>query len=898
MPISPGKKFGQYSVVSKLGEGGMGEVWRARDSRLDRDVAIKVLSADVSTDSDRLKRFEQEARATSALNHPNILTVYDIGTHEGSPYIVAELLEGEELRDRLNDGQIPFRKVVDYAQQIISGLSAAHAKKIVHRDLKPENLFVTTDERVKILDFGLAKLATPFVPADADISEDATRKVLTNPGMVMGTVGYMSPEQVRGESADHRSDIFSFGAILHEMITGRRAFQRETMAETMTAILKEEPEDLIVSQPTINSSVAKIVQRCLEKKPERRFQSTQDLGFALEAVSSPTSSASTGLTTAATAAVAEVDRSVWLKRLPWIVAGALLLALLISIPFTIKYFRQPSPSPPVTAHFLIAPPPKSTGFAQMALSPDGRHIAFNTTVDGQQQMWIRSLDSVTAKRLPGTEGSNGFMFWSPDSRSIAFGTSGKLKRLDLAQGTVQNICDSSLDRRGTGGSWNRDGTIIFFVGGTGILRVAATGGEATPIPGFEKSEEVLKRWPQFLPDGRRFLYLATNAQKNKSELMVGSLDGGEPQRLFESSSSGRYAHSPDGRGHIFFSHDGALLAQRFDATNLELIGDPLRVADQVRVNTNGRAFADVSDNGTLIFDPASDFESRQLTWFDRSGKQLETIGPVGSYLKARMSSDQMRVALARRDPNGAVFDLFVYDLARATNSRLTSGTADVDNLAWSPDGSYIAWSSRQITKSEMYRKLASGAGEVEVIAQSNNPIAVTDWSHDGKSILYTDADPVTNANIWVLSLDDRKLAPYFQTPVEDATARFSPDGRYVAYRSRESGVNEIYVQTFPASGGKWLISTNGGVNPVWAHNGKELFFIALDGKLMSVSVGGGSTFEPGKPQPVFDTIAARTTPGNDYDVSLDGQRFLFISRMADATSSLAIVINWSAEGKK
>jgi Tol biopolymer transport system component len=551
------------------------------------------------------------------------------------------------------------------------------------------------------------------------------------------------------------------------------------------------------------------------------------------------------------------------------------------------------------AEFLIAPPEKSTGFAQMAISPDGRHIVFNTTVDGKLQMWIRSLGSVTAKPLSGTEGSNGFMFWSPDSRSITFLADTRVKRLDLDQGTVQNLCNVSPDRRGFGGSWNGEGTIILFMGGSGILRAPATGGEAKPIPGFEKSEETLKRWPQFLPDGRHFLYLSTDVQKNKSDLMVGSLDGGAPKPLFESSSSGRYAPSADGSGQIFFSRDGALLAQRFDATNLKLIGDPSRVADQVRVNANSRAYFDASANGTLIFDPSSDFENRQMTWFDRSGKQLETIGPVGSYLKARLSPDQKRLALARRDPNGGViFDLFVYDIARATNSRLTTGSADVDNFAWSPDGNYIAWSSHQIAKSEMYRKLASGAGQLEVIAQSNNPIAVTDWSPDGKSILYVDGDPVTNQNVWLLSLDDRKLSPYFQTPFEDTTGRFSPDGRYVAYRSRESGVNEIYVQTFPASGGKWLISTNGGVNPVWAPSGKELFFIALDGKLMSVSIGGGSTFEPGKPQPVFDIVAARTAPNSDYDVSLDGQRFLFISRMAEATSSLAVVINWSADLKK
>jgi serine/threonine protein kinase len=897
--ISPNTAIAQYTIVSKIGEGGMGEVYRARDPKLGRDVAIKVLPPSLSENADRLNRFEQEAQAAGALNHPNILSIYHIGTHDGAPFIVSELLEGEELRDRLDQGQLPLRKVIDYAQQIVSGLAAAHEKGIVHRDLKPENLFITRDERVKILDFGLAKLSDPAGWSNPDISEDATRKVLTNPGVVMGTVGYMSPEQVRGEKANHRSDIFSFGVILHEMITGRRAFRRETMAETMTAILKEEPEELSASNPNINPSLERIVNRCLEKKPERRFQSTADLGFALDALSAPTSSSGRGLTTAEAVAVAETNRSVWRERLPWIAAALFLIAFLAALPFVIKYFRQPASPEPVAASFDLTPPEKSTGFSQLAISPDGRNLVFNTSIDGQNEMWIRPLNSLTAKRIAGTDGGNGFMFWSPDSRSVVFLTTGKIKKIDLAAGIVQNLCDFAADRRGFGGSWNRDGTIIFSMGGLGIYRMPASGGTPTPIPGFEKSEDVLKRWPYFLPDGRHFLYLATTASKNSSDVMVGSIDGGEPKRLFPSTSNALYAPSVNGGSHIIFSRDGALLAQTFNTDKLVLIGEPFRVAERVRVNQNSRAFVSVSDNGTLVFDPSSDLENRQLTWFDRSGKQLETVGPIGSYLRARLSPDQKRIAVARRDPGAGVFDIYVYDTARGSSSRVTSSNSDVESLAWSPDGNYIVWSSREVTKSKMYRKLASGAGEVEVIAESKNPLAVTDWSKDGKFILYTDFDPTTNQNVWVLPLEgERKPYVYFQTPTEDASGMFSPDGRFIAYRSRESGVNEVYVQTFPPSGVKLLVSTNGGTNPVWAPSGKELFFIAPDGKLMLVEIGSGSSFEPGKPKVVFDIVAARTNQNNDYDVSADGQRFLFISRMADATSSLSVVINWTADLKK
>src|SRR5215813_1409800 len=420
MTLVPGTKLGRYEIRAKLGAGGMGEVYRAYDPKIAREVAIKVLSAEVVANKERVARFEQEAQAAGALNHPNILAIHDVDTHDDILYVVSELLDGEELRDRLNGGALPRRKVIDYAQQIVSGLSAAHEKGIVHRDLKPENLFITKDERVKILDFGIAKLTTSPSSTNPDISEDATQKVLTNPGMVMGTVGYMSPEQVRGEKTDYRSDIFSFGAILHEMLTGQRAYRRETMAETMTAILKEEPQELSASNPNINPSLEKIVNRCLEKKPERRFQSTADLGFALDALSAPSSSSGGTLTSMAAAAVAETKRSTWRERIPWIAAAVFLLLFLAALVFIIKYSRRPAATPPVVASFLISPPEKSTGFSQIAISPDGRNLVFNTSIEGKNEMWIRPLNSLTAKRLAGTDNSNGFMFWSPDSRSIAF----------------------------------------------------------------------------------------------------------------------------------------------------------------------------------------------------------------------------------------------------------------------------------------------------------------------------------------------------------------------------------------------------------------------------------------------------------------------------------------------
>jgi Tol biopolymer transport system component len=896
--IPAGTKLGRYEIRSKIGEGGMGEVYRARDESLNRDVAIKVLPASFAQDADRLRRFEQEAHAISALNHSNILTVYDVGTYDGAPFFVSELLDGEELRDSLDEAPIPLRKAIDYAQQIVSGLSAAHEKGIIHRDLKPENLFLTKNDRVKILDFGLAKLSEPGAVATG--SEDATRKVLTNPGVIMGTVGYMSPEQVRGEKIDHRSDIFSFGAILHEMITGRRAFRRETMAETMTAILKEEPEELSETNPNISPALERIVRRCLEKKPERRFHSAHDLGFALESLSAPTSSSGSTMTTVATAAVVEARDAAWRARLPWL---AFAVAAIIAIVASFYAFKnsRPAGNEPGAVRFNIIHGQRTTGLGQIAISPDGRNLVISAPNEGHAQLWLRPLDSFTERVLPGTENIAGFPFWSPDSRSIAFATGGKLKKIDLADGTVQSICDIPFgDRRGFDGTWNRDGTILFFIGGTTIYRVPATGGQPAPIPGMDSRQDVLLRWPQFLPDGKHFLYLATTSQQSASEVFVASLDGKESKHLLTAQSSAMYTGSPNGGGYLLFARDGALLAQPFDGRNLTLTGDSIRVADQVKINSNSRGFFSVSDSGILVYDQFAEGENRQLTWFDRAGKQLGTFGEKGSFIRLKLSPDEKSAAVSRRDPKTGAFDIYVIDVARGATTRLTSGPFDVSDFVWSPDSNYIAWVSLKGSTYQLLRKLASGSGQAEVLLESSKNIGPTDWSADGKFILYTDNDPKSRRDIWILPLEgDRKPFVFFQTPVDDTSAVFSPDGRWIAYRSNESGNPEIYVQTFPASGGKWPVSTNGGLSPTWRRDGKELFYITPDGKLMAVEIKPGSTFEPGVPKLLFDVVTARTLATNTYDVSPDGQRFLFTSGQSDTnSSSLAVIVNWTAELKK
>ncbi|HEV8366624.1 MAG TPA: protein kinase [Pyrinomonadaceae bacterium] len=905
MSLSPNSQLAHYTIISKIGAGGMGEVYRARDTRLDREVAIKLLPAEVSSDPDRLKRFEQEARATSALNHPNILTVYDIGTENGSPYIVAELLEGEELRDRLDAGQIPLRKAIDYAQQIVSGLSAAHEKGIVHRDLKPENLFVTNDDRVKILDFGLAKLRSNS--NDERGSEDETRKVITNPGVVMGTVGYMSPEQVRGEKSDYRSDIFSFGAMLHEMITGRRAFRRDTMAETMTAILREEPEELSASNPNINPALERIVNRCLEKKPERRFHSAHDLCFVLESLSAQSSSASSsgsGLTTQASiAAVAKTTSSKWRDRLPWIVAAISLIGLLSLLVFTLaRSWGNEKPS--TVTRFVVMAPEKVTTLLSPELSPDGRDLVFAGVKDGTATLWIRPLGSLTATPIPGTDGVSNPHFWSPDSRSIAFPAAGQLKRLDLSGGNPKTLCALPVGPPGNGGTWNRDGIILFSSAGK-IFRVSANGGNTELVIGDDKSTDALYRYPIFLPDDHHFLYLKSGTQQGAgySEIFVTSIDGGERTRLTQADSHALYIAA--GGGNLIFARDDALVAQSFDVNSLKLSGEPYTISEKVSVNNMSRGFFSVSSNGTVVLDPMGlRFDAQVLEWFDRSGKPLGTLGDSGRYMMSisnqKLSRDGKRIAVAKVDPQTRTRDIYVIEIARNTSSRLTFDPGEDQYPIWSPDGSRIAWNSnRDGGITAIYQKLASGVGEDELLLKSDAPISPSSWSPDGRFLLYNRTDPKTGPDIWVLPTEgEQKPYVFLQTPFSESAPRFSPDGKFVAYVSQDQGRPEVFVQTFPASGNRWQISNNGGRAPAWRGDGKEIFFVSGDNKLVSAEVTTGNGFEVGIPKPLFDlvSVGALSFGYVNFAPTLDGERFL-VTHQSESVASLQYVVvqNWTSE---
>ena len=891
MTLAAGTHLGRYEIRTKIGAGGMGEVYQGRDTQLGRDVAVKVLPATVSAEAERLRRFEQEACAASALNHPNILIVHDIGAHDGTTYVVSELLEGETLRKRIGGTPLGQRRAIDYALQIANGLAAAHEKGIIHRDLKPENVFVTNDGRVKILDFGLAKLTQ--LDGDQAQTDIPTRRVDTDPGVVMGTVGYMSPEQLKGKAVDQRSDIFSFGAILYEMLSGRRAFHGESAAETMSAILREDPPELSDTNQAVSPALQRLVNRCLEKNRESRFHSASDLAFALEAISGGAASSAETLTAMTTQTAPELIR----KRLPWIVAGTLALALIATVLFGYLFFRRGPVDVAQTTRFSIYPSAKSYFGGTFATSPDGRRVALRVISEGKVRLWVRALDSLTAQPLIGTEEPT-YPFWSPDSRFIGFFSGGKLKKIEVTGGPAQTICDAPDPR---GGTWNADGVIVFAPKSPDVLyRVSAGGGTPAPLTTLDPSrKEISHSHPQFLPDGRHFLYLAISPQHDSSGIYVGALDSNEKKLLVNADAGGAY--SPP--GYVLFMRGRTLMAQAFDPDTVKINGDPFPVAEQVDRLGLGRrdAMFSVSKTGVLVYWSGSS-SNLQLIWFDRQGKELSTVGPVGTYSTPWLSPDEKRVTFGSSEPDGGGSDICLMELARGTLTRFTFDPAIEAVPIWSPDGSRIVYSSDRDGPMNLYQRAANSAGEAEpLLKNDNNNKLSNDWSADGRFILFQEQNQRANYDLWVLPLSgDQKPFPYLQGDFSEVQGRFSPDGKWVAYASNESGKWEVYVQSFPAPGGKWQISTNGGAHPQWRRNDGELFYISLDRKLMAVDVKlNGATFSADAPRELF-ALRLQTVnlpgPRNYFVASADGQRFLVASVPEERiTTPMTVVLNWTAD---
>jgi Tol biopolymer transport system component len=911
MALAPGARLGPYEIVAPLGAGGMGEVYRASDSRLGRDVAIKVLPAGFSSDPERLRRFEQEARAAAALNHPNILAVHDIGHHDGAPYIVSELLEGETLRTRLMASAMPMRKAIDHAVQIAGGLAAAHGKGIVHRDLKPENIFITSDGQVKILDFGLAKLTQPE-PALPGASALPTVQADTEKGAFLGTAGYMAPEQVRGVAVDHRSDIFAFGAVLYEMLSGRRAFRGNTTVDTITAIVKDDPPDLPVAERHIPPALVRIVDRCLEKNPASRFQSAGDLGFALESVSSYSEAIA-----APTLAGARFRR----VHIAWALAAVGIVATLaLGI---VAYLRRSASEAPALQSTILPPPDTritdrggdslGTPARRLALSPDGQRLAFTAAgPDRIIRLWVRRLDALTAQRLEGTEGAV-YPFWSPDSQYIGFFAEGpprrsKLMKIDVAGGPPIELCELT-STNSTGGTWNRDGVILFgtFFGSPdslGIHRVSAAGGTSSPVTRLDASNgETLHYAPYFLPDGRHFLYLAIGGRSGgPSGQYITSLDSDTRTLLMPGGSNAKYAN-----GHLFFMRDTTLMAQPFDPARLALRDQAVPVAQQVLVGGGAGvagAFT-VSDNGRLAYQTGLSIPS-QLRWFDREGKQVSVLGEPGFEGFLALSPDGSRAAVVAFDVrNWGTADVWIYDVARGARTRFTSDAANLQLApVWSPDGQRIVFGSTRQGVMDMYVKSALGGGSEELVLASGEAELPISWSADGRFLSFmrtrTEVAVVgipSVADLWVMPLfGDRMPVAFLQTRFAEGHGVFSPDGRWMAYMSTESGRAEVYVAPFPGPGAKVPISTTGGTQPRWRRDGTEIFYLAGN-RLMAAPVNGwGATFEVGAARQLFE-VRPRSGSGPVYDVSADG-RFL-VNTMVESTSTpITLVVNWPALLKK
>ncbi len=902
MPVPIGTKLGTYTVTSHIGSGGMGEVYQAHDSKLGRDVAIKVLPEQFARDPERLARFQREAKMLAALNHPNIAAIYGLEESGSTHYLVMELVPGDTLRERVAGGQpVPVEEALTIAKQIAEALEAAHNsdKGIIHRDLKPANVKVTPEGRVKVLDFGLAKAFTNDASSE-DIGNSPTLSMAaTVQGVILGTAAYMSPEQARGKAVTKATDIFAFGAVLYELLTGKQAFQGEDVGDILATVVKMEPDWSLLPANT-PPSIRTLLKRCLRKDRRQRLQDASSVRIEIE------DALSGGGAAAEPAAVAVAQRR---RPIGWMAAAALLLLTTIGLGTGVAYlYRAQEPVEPV--RFFVSAPDKTVfdsgtaglGFPTGLISPDGRRIVFTARdTAGKVSLWVRPLDTLAAQSLPGTDDA-ALPFWSPDSRSLGFFADGKLKRIDAASGPVQTLCDAPTGR---GGTWNRDGVILFAPSTTSpIYRVASAGGEPVAVTRL-LAGQTGHRLPSFLPDGRHFLYFTTTLPS--LTVFVGALDSEESKSLLTADSGARYSATEE----LLFVRQGTLLRQAFDPNKLELSGDPTPVAEQVAVGVTLMGAFSVSDSGILVYrnGPGGSL-NMQLAWFDRAGKPTETLGTPGRYQGVDVSPDGKRIAVHRHDGTGG--DVWLFESARRGSMLRFTFDASQDNSMpiWSPDGSGIALGSLRNGKWGIYQKTANGTGRDELLYESDLPKTPMSWFPDGKFLVYWTTDPKTQSDVWVLPVTgEKKPVPFLQTPFNEQWPQISPDGKWIAYTSNETGRPEIYVRPFPSGEGKWQISTNGGNFPRWRRDGKELFYmsIATLGKMISVKVNpAGTTFEYGDPVELFDSgyvNVGHTSNYHPYAVSADGQRFLIprpeVTGGPDAAATpITVVLNWTAGLKK
>jgi eukaryotic-like serine/threonine-protein kinase len=880
MSLAPGTKLGPFEIVGPLGIGGMGEVYRARDMRLGRDVAIKILPQEMSADPARRQRFEREAKTISGLNHPNICTLHDVGSHDGVDYLVMECVEGDTLAKRLEKGPLVLEQVLKYGAQIADALDKAHRAGIVHRDLKPGNVMLTS-AGAKLLDFGLAKSAPPMT-SGLTLTAASPTHPLTQEGTIVGTFQYMSPEQVEGKEVDGRSDIFSLGALLYEMVTGSRAFEGKSHLSVASAILEKEPTPIGAVKPMTPPALDHAVKKCLAKLPEERWQSASDLASELKWAGESTTQSS-GVTTVVGAAKPR-------EKLAWLIASALAAALIVGTIWSRNFKHEEAT---MLFHLPLPFPARD-----MALAPNGHTLAVVAYLESARKntLWIYELGSPEARTLADTAGAN-YPFWSPDGRSLAFYADGKLKKLEVSGGPVQALCDAPSGR---GGTWNKDGVIVFAPDallGEGLYRVSASGGTATQISKPDPSRgEQSHRWPMFLPDGKHYLYMASNftGRKGVNAIFVGLLDSNEKRFVVEATGNAVYA----GPGFLLFPRDETLLAQRFDPSRLALIGEPTAILTDIQYQPQvRRAVFAVSDDGLLIAQTGSGVALSQPTWFDRKGNATGVIGKPDVYGNLSMALSESAVVVDKTDMSSLNTDVWTYELKGEGAKRLTFDPSFDVAAIWNPDATKVVFSSNRALDIDLYVKNSDGAQEEKVFLHDDFNKLPSDWSRDGNYILYT-----RGQDLWFLTLPEVKSAPFLKATSILRNGQFSPDGKWVAYASNETGKWEIYVTSFPEPRGKWQISTGGGEQPRWRGDGKELFYLSSDGKMMAAPVTTGSNFSFGTPTVLFQAAPRQPVSTNDqfvYDVSRDGQRFLMITQVKNKeTQPMSVVLNWDAELKK
>jgi eukaryotic-like serine/threonine-protein kinase len=883
MLIGPGARLGPYEIVSVLGTGGMGQVWRARDPKLGRDVAIKVLPSSLAAEPERLARFQREAQVLASLNHPSIAAIYHIEEVDGVPALVMELVEGETLADRIARGPIPLDEALPIAKQIAEALEAAHEQGIIHRDLKPSNIKVTPDGVVKVLDFGLAKLNesntsnVPNGPNALSMSPTITSPaMMTGVGLLLGTAAYMAPEQAKGRPADKRSDIWAFGCVLYEMLTGRRAFGGSDVSDTLAAVLRGEPDwgALPADTPT---PVRGMLRRCLQKDRTLRLQAVGDARIEIhDALVAPA------------AAEPTVQRIAGWRRAA-VLSVAALGFLVLGIVAT--WYLRPSPNAQAPANLVVALPVGDrldTGNVNIAISPDGTRLAYVATRGGVRQLYLRALESPDAKPIQGTEGSFN-PFFSPDGQWIGFFAQGKLKKVSLGSGAPLTVCDAGPSG---GASWGADDSIVFAPSSTsGLWRVSAAGGEPQMLTNPDPTKgEYSHRYPQILPGGKAVLFTALNGFGwDETRVEVLRLDTRERRVLIQGGHTGRYVSS----GHLIYYRAGALLAVPFDPTRLQVTSTaPVSIAEDVRQSggTTGAAYSS-SAGGTLAYIPAAggsrQFEQR-LVWVDRQGRIEPLPAPPRAYAGAALSPDGRQVGVYI---TSGVEELWIYDLLRGALSRLTSGQGSSRNPVWTPDGTRVAYRSNRGGPWNMYWRPSDGSGSEERLLTSDSNQTPRSWSSDGQLLAFDELNATTGYDIWVLRLRDRKAQPFLRTPFTEDAPHFSPDGRWLAYVSDESGGAEVYVQPYPGPGGKWRISTDGGGTPQWNPNGRELFYVSGD-KTMVVDIATVPTFRAGKPRLLYQ--------GPSGDPSPDGQRFLAVQPVEpeQPPTQIHVMLNWFEELKR